>query len=275
MLDALRATKAYENTIVIFSSDHGDMLGAHGGMHEKWHNAYEETIHVPFIVSSPLIHGGRREIDIPTSHADLLPDDARARRDRPGRWRSSTASRPQGGPAAGRTRSFRRRSSAPSRAAPPSPSCSSPTMRSARATSAGMSPFQRIAAGRKIYEIDRPAQPHRDRRSPMSRSDGERHRSSSPATTTTSSSGPSPASATSACAAAETITVTEPEPDEYELYDLTLDPLEQRNLAGRAFADEGTRELQRMMLTLLAEQIQAKRLVPSAGERPGYRPPAA
>ena len=29
----------------------------------------------------------------------------------------------------------------------------------------------------------------------------------------------------------KTITVTEPEPDEYELYDLTLDPNEERNLA--------------------------------------------
>ena len=43
VLEALRGTKAYEDTIVIFSSDHGDMLGAHGGMHQKWHNAYEET----------------------------------------------------------------------------------------------------------------------------------------------------------------------------------------------------------------------------------------
>ena len=44
VLDALRDTEAYENTIVVFSSDHGDMQGAHGGMHEKWHVAYEETI---------------------------------------------------------------------------------------------------------------------------------------------------------------------------------------------------------------------------------------
>ena len=73
VLDALRATNAYDNTIVIFTSDHGDMLGAHGGMHQKWHNAYEETIHVPFIVSGPLVHGGPRDIDVPTSHADLLP----------------------------------------------------------------------------------------------------------------------------------------------------------------------------------------------------------
>ena len=73
VLDALRDSKAYENTIVIFSSDHGDMQGAHGGMHEKWHSAYEEALHVPFVISSPLLPGGEREVDIPTSHADLIP----------------------------------------------------------------------------------------------------------------------------------------------------------------------------------------------------------
>jgi arylsulfatase A-like enzyme len=89
VLDALRETEAYENTIVIFSSDHGDMQGAHGGMHEKWHVAYEEALHVPFIVSSPLLPGGARELNVPTNHADLIPtllglasidpDQARAR----------------------------------------------------------------------------------------------------------------------------------------------------------------------------------------------------
>ena len=54
VLDALEASGAAENTIVVFSSDHGDMLGAHGGMHQKWHNAYDETTRVPFVVSSPL-----------------------------------------------------------------------------------------------------------------------------------------------------------------------------------------------------------------------------
>jgi arylsulfatase A-like enzyme len=37
VLDALQATSAYHNTIVIFSSDHGDLQGSHGGMHQKWH----------------------------------------------------------------------------------------------------------------------------------------------------------------------------------------------------------------------------------------------
>ena len=30
-------------------------------------------MHVPFIVSSPLLPGGARELDIPTNHADLIP----------------------------------------------------------------------------------------------------------------------------------------------------------------------------------------------------------
>ena len=51
-------------SIVVFFSDHGEQLGAHGGMHEKWHNAYDESTHVPFIVASPLIKGPRT-IDIP------------------------------------------------------------------------------------------------------------------------------------------------------------------------------------------------------------------
>ncbi|MBL8300226.1 MAG: sulfatase-like hydrolase/transferase [Rhodanobacteraceae bacterium] len=65
-----------DQTIVVFTSDHGEMGGAHGGQIEKWHNAYRETIHVPFVVSSPLVNPSRdqmREIDSITSHIDLAP----------------------------------------------------------------------------------------------------------------------------------------------------------------------------------------------------------
>ena len=71
-----------------------------------------------------------------------------------------------------------------------------------------------------------------------------------------------------------TLTTTEPEPDQFELYDLTVDPFEERNLAHPANADDASRALQEHMLGLLIEQLQAKRLSPGAGERPGYRPPA-
>ncbi len=72
----------------------------------------------------------------------------------------------------------------------------------------------------------------------------------------------------------KTLTVTEPEPDEFELYDLTLDPTEERNLAHPTYADDDSRSLQQTMLGLLVDQLAGKRLTPSAGEVPGYRPPA-
>ena len=52
-----------------------------------------------------------------------------------------------------------------------------------------------------------------------------------------------------------TITVTEPEPDEYELYDLTLDPFEERNLAHPSHASDDSRRLQETMFELLIKQL--------------------
>jgi choline-sulfatase len=44
---AHQGTRFYKNTLVLFTSDHGDLLGAHGDMHQKWYTAYEEAIHMP------------------------------------------------------------------------------------------------------------------------------------------------------------------------------------------------------------------------------------
>ena len=71
------------------------------------------------------------------------------------------------------------------------------------------------------------------------------------------------------------VTVTEPSPDEYELYDLTLDPLEQHNLAHPRNADDRSRKLLEQMFQILIEQLAAKRLPPASGALPGYRPPGS
>src|ERR1022692_445714 len=74
VLDALNShPDLAENTIVIFTSDHGDLIGAHGGMHQKWHCMYEEATHVPFIVHNKKLFSGRESLSEITSHADLLP----------------------------------------------------------------------------------------------------------------------------------------------------------------------------------------------------------
>ncbi len=69
----------------------------------------------------------------------------------------------------------------------------------------------------------------------------------------------------------KTITVTEPE--EFELYDLSLDPWEERNLAHPDYADECSHALQGTMLRLLTDQLGQKHLAPASGAIPGYRPP--
>lgn len=64
-----------ENTIVVFTSDHGEYAMAHGQMLQKWYTAYDETVRVPFVVSSPLVNPSDeiKEINAPTSHIDLAP----------------------------------------------------------------------------------------------------------------------------------------------------------------------------------------------------------
>ena len=71
--ERLMRSRFADDTIVIFTSDHGEMLGAHGGMHQKWYQAYEETIHVPLIITGKPVTERAREIEQLTSHADLLP----------------------------------------------------------------------------------------------------------------------------------------------------------------------------------------------------------
>lgn len=63
----------FENTIVLFTSDHGELLGAHGGMHQKWHQAYEEATHVPLVISNPVLFKEPRSASMLTSHVDLIP----------------------------------------------------------------------------------------------------------------------------------------------------------------------------------------------------------
>ena len=52
MLDALEESGQRENTIIIFTSDHGEMLGDHGLL-QKGCRFYEGAVHIPLILSWP------------------------------------------------------------------------------------------------------------------------------------------------------------------------------------------------------------------------------
>ena len=73
ILDALEASGMADDTIVVFTSDHGDLLGAHGGMQQKWCNAFDEATRVPLLVRGPGIAATPQGISVPTSHVDLVP----------------------------------------------------------------------------------------------------------------------------------------------------------------------------------------------------------
>jgi len=57
VLNALKASGEYENTIIILAGDNGLALGSHGLMGKQ--NLYDHSIHVPLLMSGPGIKAGR------------------------------------------------------------------------------------------------------------------------------------------------------------------------------------------------------------------------
>ena len=71
IVDELANLDMLDNTIIVFTSDHGDMQGANG-LRGKGGFMYENNIHVPLIIVHPEYQGGK-SIDAVTSHVDLAP----------------------------------------------------------------------------------------------------------------------------------------------------------------------------------------------------------
>ncbi|WP_162606025.1 sulfatase [Jiangella aurantiaca] len=72
LLDAVRTAGLEEDTLILFSSDHGDGMGAHR-WNQKW-TLYEESVRVPFIVSwKGVTTPGAVSGDLVSAGADVLP----------------------------------------------------------------------------------------------------------------------------------------------------------------------------------------------------------
>lgn len=72
ILETIREQGIEDNTIVIFTADHGDMLGSHGRYYKSiW---YDEATCVPFLLKYPAIDGGNgRKISMPINTPDIMP----------------------------------------------------------------------------------------------------------------------------------------------------------------------------------------------------------
>ena len=71
LLDVLRETQLDENTIILFTSDHGDMLGSHGLRRKR--KPYEESAGVPGILRWPVRIPKGLAVDTLLSHVDMAP----------------------------------------------------------------------------------------------------------------------------------------------------------------------------------------------------------
>ena len=73
VIKSLKDTGQYENTIILFSSDHGDMLCEHGMIYKHCFNGFDTLMKVPMTMQWPaVLKKGQVQSGL-TSHVDLFP----------------------------------------------------------------------------------------------------------------------------------------------------------------------------------------------------------
>ena len=73
ILDELDTLGIAERTLVVFTSDHGDMNGGHGLMDKTVDTCYEEIIRVPLIMRLPGVTKPNAKTDVQADSTDLAP----------------------------------------------------------------------------------------------------------------------------------------------------------------------------------------------------------
>ena len=70
LFSGLEERDLLKDTAIVFTADHGDEFGEHGGRHHG-HTLYEEMVHVPLWLYSPNLPS--QEVSAPMSHIDIAP----------------------------------------------------------------------------------------------------------------------------------------------------------------------------------------------------------
>jgi Sulfatase/Domain of unknown function (DUF5666) len=73
VIRTLESAGMLEDTLIIFSADHGEELGEHGGMLSHGRTLYRELLHVPLIVRLPGEAFAGERIDQPVQLIDFMP----------------------------------------------------------------------------------------------------------------------------------------------------------------------------------------------------------
>jgi len=72
IIEALKKKGVYDNTIIIFTADHGDMAGAHGMVWKSTSAFFNEVVRVPLIIRFPSAIKPAK-FEVPVSLVDLMP----------------------------------------------------------------------------------------------------------------------------------------------------------------------------------------------------------
>jgi len=74
LVDQMHEQGLLENTILVFTSDHGEMMGSHGRLPFRKQLVWNESIHIPFLISYPGIGENKgAKVKAPLTTPDILP----------------------------------------------------------------------------------------------------------------------------------------------------------------------------------------------------------
>ncbi|WP_299062737.1 sulfatase [uncultured Polaribacter sp.] len=74
VINKIKELGLLENTIIVFSADHGEMMGAHGVKPFVKQLAWDESIRVPFLIRYPNINNNKgKVVNAPITTPDILP----------------------------------------------------------------------------------------------------------------------------------------------------------------------------------------------------------
>jgi len=277
VIKALKHSSFYDDTIIVFLSDHGELLGAHGGLFQKWYNTYEESIHVPCIFHSKKLFSSYESTDMLTSHVDILPTLlGLANIDANGIQEKLKANHNEVHPLVGRDLSpllrgknqffraneplyfmsdddFTRGLNQYTVSGKPYESVIQPNHTEAILTKLPTGKNDTLQTWKFTRYFDNPQ---------FWSNPGCEDKVVDEACVKDLSDDKS-------CSLCITNIKTSPVPNEFELYNLTEDPLEERNLASPKYQTPKIKAIEQMLMSALEEQCKQKRLAPSSGSVPG------
>ena len=72
-MESLKQNGLYDDTMILFTTDHGHMLGEHGFTGKNFMHAYNELAHIPLLIRLPQAEHAGEHVQTLTQNIDLMP----------------------------------------------------------------------------------------------------------------------------------------------------------------------------------------------------------